>query len=338
MREAYGNARDLAFNSSADQLRSQELAARFDEERETAYRNEIYRVRDNGAVLRQARLGQRKRRLDDAWTFGSFNSHSGYFVLNTHVVHRIVATAFHGACPSPEHVVDHIDTNRLNNRAENLRWVTRLENVLLNPITRRRIELAFGSLEAFFANPAARLVPKFEWMRAVSKEEAERSRSRLLEWASSRREGQGGALGEWVFESSAASPEQHAPEPSDTQSLTLGAFQRRWRTPTEFPLCPSESGPGALDLYLERLKPGAVFARNRHGESVVEAAAEHEGGGLSVVCYTHTGVKDWTLARVSLEAEGFCHEAGGTFFTLQGALKAGRVGDGPFEETIDDYA
>ena len=50
-----------------------------------------------------------------------------------------MATAFHGEPPTKEHVVDHIDTNKQNNRPENLRWVTRLENILLNPITAKRI-------------------------------------------------------------------------------------------------------------------------------------------------------------------------------------------------------
>ena len=36
-------------------------------------------------------------------------------------VHRIVATVFHGDSPTSEHVVDHIDTNKRNNRPENLR-------------------------------------------------------------------------------------------------------------------------------------------------------------------------------------------------------------------------
>jgi len=33
-------------------------------------------------------------------------------------------TAFHGAPPTNDHFVDHIDTNKQNNRPANLRWVT----------------------------------------------------------------------------------------------------------------------------------------------------------------------------------------------------------------------
>jgi len=46
-----------------------------------------------------------------------------------HSVHRLVLLAFLGPGPSSEHVVDHIDENRLNNRLINLRWMTREENV-----------------------------------------------------------------------------------------------------------------------------------------------------------------------------------------------------------------
>jgi hypothetical protein len=43
-------------------------------------------------------------------------------------VHRLVLEAF--LCPRPPHKeCDHIDRNRSNNRIENLRWVTHLENV-----------------------------------------------------------------------------------------------------------------------------------------------------------------------------------------------------------------
>lgn len=43
-------------------------------------------------------------------------------------LHVLVATAFHGPRPSPEHEVAHWDGDERNNRKTNLRWATRKEN------------------------------------------------------------------------------------------------------------------------------------------------------------------------------------------------------------------
>lgn len=52
-------------------------------------------------------------------------------------IHRLVAAAF---IPNPENkpCIDHIDGDRANNHADNLRWVTYMENNN-NPITKKRL-------------------------------------------------------------------------------------------------------------------------------------------------------------------------------------------------------
>lgn len=313
---------------------------------ETVYREEKYLVRDNGAVQRQPRPGARKRPLDGEWTFGKPSDFDGYMHIGEQVVHRIVAYAFLGEPPTEHHVVDHIDTIRRNNRPENLRWVTRLENALSNPITRQRIILAYGSVEAFIENPRA---PKnappqnFEWMRTVTPEEAKNAHDRLLKWAESEKAPKGGQLGEWLFTPPVRSETGTFLTPiPDRQSDTPLATQRNWRTVNQFPACPESVGGDPLGEYLERLKPESVFTRNRFGESIVVEAARFDSFLSVVNKQANNGVKGWAVARVIFEDGKFVHEGAGQFFTLDGALKyhcqltqqLGRT----FEPTIDDFA
>ncbi|MEJ2378562.1 MAG: HNH endonuclease signature motif containing protein, partial [Pseudolabrys sp.] len=295
------------------------LLDQFDRELEVEYRDERYLVRDNGLVCRQRKSDRRKRPLDDIWTFGSPNASTGYMHIGSEVVHRIVASAFHGEQPSEKHIVDHIDTNRRNNRVENLRWITRLDNVLLNPITRHRIIVAYGSLETFFENPAAlaesQINKNFEWMRTVSKEEAQECHNKFLRWTESSQVPQGGYLGAWVYRA------RHQNEPAveempDVQSLTPIAIQRNWKTPTSFDMCPDEISPDVLTEYVARLKFGTVFARNSFSESLVAEAKEGHGF-LSVLCRLwENPVKEWALAKVTVENGKLVHENIRTFFSL----------------------
>lgn len=61
--------------------------------------------------------------------------HSRYLQIGSFQIHRAVAELF---VPNPENkpFVDHINTDRFDNRAENLRWVTTKENCN-NPLTRK---------------------------------------------------------------------------------------------------------------------------------------------------------------------------------------------------------
>ena len=182
----------------------------YNEVRECVYKNEHYSVRDNGAVMRHQRIGMRRRKLDYVWSFGIPNPQSGYMEFCGERVHRIVATAFHGKAPSDQHVVDHIDTNRQNNRPENLQWLTRLENILNNEITKKKIIIICGSIDNFLANPSLlygheSLDKHFSWMRNVSPEEAKNCLDNWTLWAKtadpqSKSNNNKSIVGEWVFD------------------------------------------------------------------------------------------------------------------------------------------
>lgn len=311
----------------------------FETERDVTYRDERYRVRDNGAVFRLNQYRKRARPLDKRWTFGRQTPSTGYMHLAGVPVHRIVCSAFHGAPPTNQHVVDHIDTNRANNRPENLRWITRLENVLLNPISARRIELVYGSLDAFFDDPQGAVgatdFPDVSWMRTVSRDEAKQAKERLQRWAESGTVPKSGALGEWLYgEAPRYAP---PPEPEEYESLTASAVQVRWKVPSEFPLCPPQATSDALQEYADALQFGQVFVRNDvyHGLVVQHALTDE---GLIVLTHSPAGVKDWAVAHISTKDELFYHKSEGTFFTLQGALKQFcELSGDTYGESIDDY-
>lgn len=300
------------------------------------YDEERYSVRDNGAVLRHPRAGKRPRPTDNQWTFGKPNSQNGYMYIASVRIHRIVATAFHGEPPTPEHVVDHIDTNRRNNRPENLRWLTRLENALLNPITVKRIEFICGSIEAFLKDPSTlrhgRLDRNFEWMRTVSSEEAQACRERMHLWAKSDTPSSGGGtLGEW-----ASPPEIH----DLVMAKTPGAAQRKWRVPTEFPCCPQKAGDKPITTYVANLTAGAVFSRNDLStHTVLEAAVIDDGQAVCVMCASN-GMKPWSLAKITFEDDLYVHTSISTFFTKEGTEKAFCLARGlewTGGDSIDDY-
>ncbi len=324
-------------------------------ETECDYKGERYSVRDNGSVLRHARKGKRLRKYDNKWTFGKAN-HNGYMLIVSEVVHRIVATAFHGDPPTEQHIVDHIDTNRQNNRPENLRWLTKLENTLNNPITRKKIEYLCGSVESYLKNPSilrnhVSKDPNFEWMRKVSPEEARNSLERFTKWAmsdTSPTSSKKGELGEWIFKDTQRpfinnKNIEHETKQNETiESKTPGALQKNWKTPSELPLCPTEVSQQLFDQYLNNLKQGEVFSRNDFGESTVHSAGYSENSkSLLVISNNPGGVKEWFLTRISINGEHFVHESIGSFFSLEGALKQFTLGRGLKWEggdSIDDYS
>ncbi len=318
----------------------------FKQETECTYKDDRYSVQDNGAVLRHARKGKRLRKYDNQWTFGKPNSKTGYMEIASVRIHRIVATAFHGEPPTKEHVIDHIDTNKRNNRPENLRWVTRLENVLLNPITVKRIELVCGcGIEEFLADPSKFRdkfqEPNYKWMCTVSKEEAQASKEKLLAWARSDKLPSGGSLGEWIYNQSLQ--KQYVEEiPEFTTSLSPNAVQKDWKTPSEFPLCPQENINNFIEAYAVNLKIGEIFSHNQYTNSVIaDFAISKDKNALWIMCKSSNdkAIKPWSLAQVTYGNELFVHKNLGSFFKKDGAEKQFTLAQGlewTSGDTFDD--
>lgn len=334
----------------------------YQESRECDYKDRHYSVRDNGAIYRHQKEDSRASKLDNTWTFGTKDAKTGYMLYGGVRVHQVVATAFHGAPEDPNMVVDHIDTNRCNNRPENLRWLTRLENVLNNPITRRRIEFLCGSVEAFLKNPAilrqSSSEPNTVWMRTVSKEEAAKCLKNLTRWAEEDKKREdvkpsGAGVGEWIYQDGDKKFEdfgeswdtgwekrdyrtpweiQKEQIERETQayfeaqlalkpSLTPGAMQRKWKIPTEFPLCPQNPSSTSLQDYLANLKPGEIYCHNDVYESpVLKAELSVDGQKIAVLCTTD-GVTSFALSEITFEDGQYVHTSVRTFFTEEGAEK-----------------
>lgn len=330
----------------------------FSEQRECDYKGEHYSVRDNGSIFRHAQASAKPRKLDEIWTFGKKDSKTGYMLYGGHRVHIIVARAFLGERDSKEYVVDHIDTNRCNNRVENLQWFTKLENALHNPITFRKIlYLCDGDIQKFLDNPSClkELAGEYQnvmWMRTVSSEEARNAYERVMNWAKERpyTPPSGKGIGEWIYtpynpiKKSESSKSRHRelmeklenwenePEKDFVQdkqklplspSLSPNAKQRNWGTPTYFPSCPDKVHENGLQEYYDNLEIGEEFCYNNLWRSTVLDFAKSENNKkFWVICDNEEGpVKRWALVEVACENGYYVHTSLGTYFQQDGAVK-----------------
>jgi hypothetical protein len=109
----------------------------------------VYEVSNKGRIKSVERIVDAKNhKIHKRESIRNLKIHNGYYYITlsknskneTLAVHRIVAMAFLDK-PNEKNHIDHINTNRLDNRVENLKWCTRLENAR-NPITRQNVILA----------------------------------------------------------------------------------------------------------------------------------------------------------------------------------------------------
>ena len=300
----------------------------FDEERTCEYKGEIYSVRDNGSVMRHPRDEGKPRSLDNKWTFGRIDSQHGYPVIGSVPIHRIVATAFLGEAPSKSHVVDHIDTNRQNNRPSNLRWLTRLENILFNEITRTKLELLCGcSIEVILNDLSILkdkpLTPQFSWMKAVSKEEAEKSLETWRNWANK-------------------VAKMNDSERRALRENYLDRYDRSRRNGMIYPLEPT-GGNVSLDIYYANLKNDEVFCykeyqSGRYSYVVKDFCLNKETNVLSVATTIDGGIKSF-LTSITIENNDYCYDTQ-SFFNDEGLNKYMTIARGEEwtgGEVIEDY-
>ena len=355
---------------------TQELIDRYQEIKECDFKGEHYSVRDNGAVYRHARLGKKVRKYDNLWTFGKPNTANGYMYISNVRIHQIVATAFLGERDTKVYVVDHKDTNRRNNRVENLHWLTRLENVLKNPATLKKITMCCGSIEAFLSDPSlirrfANHNPDYSWMRSVTKEEAKRTLDNMNEWASrSIDKAKGGKMGDWIYKTQGFNPQmkimnelmnrgqerkrtQHRTDYKQKSDVVISniieakspssAVQKDWKTPTEFPLCPAELSETALLDYYANLSKGKVLTNNVFGGTVIlEYAMNNEQTQIWVLCKLteKNPVKPWVLTGIHIDNGKFVHENLHSFFKEKGGYKYFTLAQGKEwtgGDCFDDY-
>ena len=278
----------------------------YDEEKTCEYKDNIYSVRDNGSIMRHPREGKKLRPLDNVWTFGTINIQKGYNMISSEPVHRIVATAFLGEAPTKGHVVDHIDTNRQNNRPSNLRWVTRLENIVLNDITRKKLELLCGcSIDKILSDLSILrdkpLTPQFDWMRAVSKEEAEKS---LETWK------------KWVNEVS---------ERKEQDKILTQYFKyRNGPNAMIYPLEPNGDSI-ALEEYCNNLKVNKIFCykdyrSGRVSYKILEYYLNKDTKVLTVATSSVGGIKSLYLTSITLDGDSFIYDTR-SFFSPDGLEK-----------------
>ncbi|MCB9084305.1 MAG: HNH endonuclease [Bdellovibrionaceae bacterium] len=289
---------------------------------ECVFEGERYSVRDNGAILRHERPGGRSRPNDNKWTFGKPNRQNAYLMFSGVRVHRIVATAFHGDPPDPKYVVDHIDTNCRNNRPENLRWLTRLENSLQNPVTRKKIEYLCGSIDAFLENPSMlnglATGSNYAWMRSVTPEEAHNCKVRMSAWAKLKKKpSKPGAKPIQSFGSRVYKPLQKwevglAGEPGLELTCTPGCASFFWRGRDKFPCSPEETGINPISDYFQKLKPGLEFSYSDLDDwsprlLICDYELINEGTLILVMCERDDG--KWTVAGIEFHgrSQHFVH-------------------------------
>lgn len=320
---------------------------------EYEYKGEKYSVRDNGEVMRHSRENKRIRQEDNVWTYGKKGT-NGYMFIGSHRIHIIIAKAFLGDKDSKIYVVDHKDTNRCNNRIENLRWVTRLENALLNPDTVKRITyLCNGDITKFIKDPSCLKNIGAEnqdlsWMRTVTPQEAENAYKNVMRWGlkpitTTNQKRSDKEKGEWIFKNSSFKADEHQTQTFQKAKYPDTALQMDWHTPTSFMGCPTTFNNNGLNEYFNNLSKNSLFLKNRYStQIVIDKVLINNKKELLVISkdISESAVKPFGLVSILSIGNQFIHKSISTYFEENGARKKYTEMQGvkwEGEDSIDNY-
>ena len=116
-------------------------------------------------------------------------------------------------------------------------------------------------------------------------------------------------------------------------------MQRYWKTPTEFPLCPSEFGDKPLISYFDNLKKGAIITKNQYSTHYVDNFALCNNNLLMVSTHADEGFKKFSIVSITFENGVYVHK-GETYFDALGPQKVLTLAQGlewTGEDPFDDY-
>ena len=217
----------------------------FTQEKTCTYKGETYSVRDNGAVMRHAKDNERKRKIDDEWTFGKLDD-KGFLRIGGEKINRIVTTAFYGVPPTEQYVVFHKNYNSQDNRANNLNWVTRFEFKILQPniqsqlriLTGKKIEEILSDISILQAIDA----PNLNWMKGITQSEANKCLEKYIDLKFSTPE----EIENLHWNSAENRQRVKTLNPNLHPSLTPNAVVEGNMIPSYFPCCPQEKSENPL--------------------------------------------------------------------------------------------
>lgn len=291
-------------------------------EKNCIYKDEVYSVRDNGAVLRHSKDDSRKRKIDEVWTFGKVDD-KGFLRIGGEKINRIVATAFYGNPESEQYVVFHKNYNSQDNRAYNLAWVTKFEFKILQPNIQSQLRILTGKKIEEILSDVSILrtidTPNLLWMSKITQQEADECLQKYidLKFATVNEIEQI----DWNSTENKTNIKQY--NSSYHPSLTPNAVVNGNMIPSYFPCCPKEKMDFPLKTYYENLKIGNVYYMNsKYKVLVMETAFVDEK--IIIKCESADGekaIKPWSVSIITYENGVFVHSLYKTCFQKESADK-----------------